>query len=190
MDAQIRQHVGRGAIVAVAACAVVACAALTRAPTGEGMPAPASTAIMCHADEPGARLLIVGEVTDAHGRPIYGATVNAYNADIAGLYAARDSGSRVARIRGTVVTDARGRFQLLTVHPGSYPSGQEPAHIHMDIVAPSFHMKYRTLWMEGDPLITPERRAAVAGDAETRIVPVESIEGLGLVRVSIALEES
>jgi len=153
-------------------------------------PSPASTAIMCHADEPGRRLLMSGVVTDEQGRPIEGASVCVHNADARGLYNPPSSPMRVPRIHATVVTDALGRFQLLTVRPGPYPDGSEPAHVHFDVTAPAYRQKYVTIWTEGDPLITPERRARAERDDELRIVPVRSIDGLDAVHVDIALAES
>ncbi len=153
-------------------------------------PLAASTAIACHADEPGKRLLIDGTVTDPSGRPIEGAAVTVYSADAKGLYNPPNSETRVPRIHAKVTTDANGKFQVLTTYPGPYPNGQEPAHVHFDAIAPTYKLSYATIWFEGDPLITAERRAWADRDAETRIVTPRTLEGLAAAAVTIVLDEN
>lgn len=122
-------------------------------------PAPGSTAIACHPEEPGPRLLIAGRVRTLEGRPIPGATVVAYNTDATGLYNTPESGSRIPRLRASVTTDIDGRFQILTVVPGPYPNTQDPAHVHFETLAPGYALRYTTIWFEGDPRVTPESQA-------------------------------
>lgn len=157
---------------------------------GERVPPPegGSTAIICHASEPGRRLLVSGEVVDESGRPVRGATVSAYNTDAAGLYNPQNSPTREPRISGEVKSDGQGRFQFLTVYPGPYPEIAEPAHVHFGATARGFKQAYATIWIEGDPLITPERKAWEERDEETRVVPAESIEGLAFARVRIEMK--
>jgi protocatechuate 3,4-dioxygenase beta subunit len=173
-------------VAAVVAMGVFAAPASTRRPP----PSVGSTAIACHADEAGKRLLIEGVVRDATGRPVEGATVTAYNADATGLYNPANSETRVPRVHAKVTTDAQGRFQVLTVFPGPYPSGDEPAHVHFDAVAPTYKLSYATIWFEGDRLITPQKRAWADQDAETRIVPTRDLAGLAVAAVTIVLEEN
>ncbi len=140
---------------------------------------------------PGLRLraAITGSVVDQRGRPVEGAAVVAYNTDRTGVYDAPGAG-RVARISATLVTDAAGRFQALTIHPSAYPGGSDPAHVHFHTTAAGYTLKYTTIWIEGDPLITPARRAEAARSDETVIVPLEPVEGLDRVRVVIRLSEN
>lgn len=140
----------------------------------ESAPAPGSTAVACHADEPGERLLLDIEVVDAAGKPATGVTIVAYNTDAAGLYNPRDSLTSVPRIRATVVSDARGRCQVLTVRPGAYPDASDPAHIHFEALSAPGNTSYRTVWFEGDPLITDAKRAWADRDEETEIVTIKS----------------
>lgn len=140
----------------------------------ESAPAAGSTAIACHTDEPGERLLLDIEVVDAAGRPATGVTIVAYNTDAAGLYNPRDSLTSVPRIRATVVSDARGRCQVLTVRPAAYPDASDPAHIHFEALSAPGNTSYRTVWFEGDPLITDAKRAWADRDEETEIVRINS----------------
>jgi protocatechuate 3,4-dioxygenase beta subunit len=121
-------------------------------------------------NEPGRRLEVNGRVLDYGGRPLPKAAVILYNADANGLYNPPNSPTRVPRIRGVAITDERGAFRFITVWPGAYPNNSEPAHLHLLVAAPAHHPLHRSYWFEGDPLITPQRRAALRNDAETKIV--------------------
>lgn len=163
----------------------------------ERPPQSGSTAIICHADEPGPRLLIAGQVVDRHGRPIAGAAVTVHNTDAVGLYGDVGSSTRSPRIRGTVATDDSGCFQVLTVRPAAYPGGQEPAHVHLDVSAPAYRHVYSTIWFEGDRLITPSRRHAARRrtaqnpDEVTKIEAIEQLDGgLAMVRHTIEMAEN
>lgn len=172
------------AVAAGGAAGVAAFAGTDRVPP----PDTGSTSIICHASEPGRRLLVAGLVTDESGRPVRGARVTAYNTDATGLYNPRNSDTREPRISGEVTTNAEGRFQFLTVFPGPYPDIAEPAHVHFGATARAFRQAYATIWFEGDPLITAERKAWEEQDEETRIVPLENIEGLAFARVTIVMK--
>lgn len=182
-------RLGGVAVLAAGGCAV-GVAMLAGAADRVPPPATGSTAIICHADEPGRRLLVEGLVTDTAGRPIRGASVGAYNTDATGLYNPPDSGTREPRISGTVITDAQGRFQILTVYPGAYPGLAEPAHVHFGATGPGYAQAWATIWIEGDSLLTAERRGWADRDEETRVVPAEEIEGLAVARVTIVMRES
>ena len=53
-------------------------------------------------------------------------------------------------------TDARGRYQITTVRPGTYPHEAIPAHIHFYVQAPSQRQCYylSDFVFAGDPLLT------------------------------------
>jgi protocatechuate 3,4-dioxygenase beta subunit len=98
------------------------------------------------------------------------AAVVAYNADSSGLYVPANSATRIPRIRGVCVTNALGQFAFSTVRPGPYPSGDEPAHIHLVVTAPAHRPRFVTYWFAGDPLITAAKREKAARDPEIVIV--------------------
>ena len=77
----------------------------------------------------GTRLLLTGRVLDTSCRPIAGARVDVWQANAAGSY---DNAGY--RFRGYQLTDARGRYRLLTVVPGLYPGRTE--HIHVKVTPP------------------------------------------------------
>jgi len=153
-------------------CAIAGCA--TMQPTTRDL-APAdgdkpAAVVIVEPDEPGRRLEYTGRVLDYGGGPLSEAAVILYNADTNGLYNPPNSPTRVPRIRGVAITDEQGRFRFLTVWPGAYPNNSEPAHLHVLVTAPAHLPVHRSYWFEGDPLITPQHRAALRGDTNTRVV--------------------
>jgi protocatechuate 3,4-dioxygenase beta subunit len=150
-----------------------------------------SQVVLSGADEPGERLTFTGRVLGYDGRPLSKAAVIAYHADKNGLYNPPNSPTRVPRLRGVAITGEDGSFQFSTVRPGPYPDGSEPAHIHMQVMAPAHRHRYVTIWFEGDPLITAEMQKKAASDPELIVVkPTRSPTGEWTFARDIRLEGS
>ncbi len=77
----------------------------------------------------GTRLTLTGRVLTTAGKPVARALIDFWQCDAAGVY--DNSGYR---FRGHQLTDARGRYSLLTVVPGLYPGRTK--HIHVKVQAP------------------------------------------------------
>jgi protocatechuate 3,4-dioxygenase beta subunit len=77
----------------------------------------------------GTRLTLSGRVLTTAGRPVARALVDFWQCDAGGVY--DNSGYR---FRGHQLTDARGRYTLMTVVPGLYPGRTK--HIHVKVQAP------------------------------------------------------
>jgi protocatechuate 3,4-dioxygenase beta subunit len=95
-------------------------------------------------NEPGDRITIKGSVTGADGKPAGDVRIVVFQTDAQGYYAPSDSKSKHmsegdARLFGVLKTDRQGRFELNTIHPGSYPIKYEgrliPQHIHFNLYA-------------------------------------------------------
>jgi protocatechuate 3,4-dioxygenase beta subunit len=131
---------------------------------------------LCSKDEPGEPLEIYGRIRDEHGQPLPRTSVIAYATDAQGLYvpAGTPRAQRLPRLRAVAVTDDDGFYRFATVRPGPYPDSDDPAHVHLHIDAAVHQHTYRTLWFEGDPRITPAKRAAL--DHETVIVTLRQRE--------------
>jgi protocatechuate 3,4-dioxygenase beta subunit len=78
----------------------------------------------------GTRLTLSGRVLTTAGKPVPRALVDFWQADARGVYDL--SGYR---FRGHQLTDALGRYSLLTVVPGLYTGRTK--HIHVKVQAPS-----------------------------------------------------
>jgi protocatechuate 3,4-dioxygenase, beta subunit len=118
----------------------------------------------CHVGEPiGERIVVSGRVLDEDGRGIPDTLIEIWQANAGGRYihekdqhpAALDPNFTGA---GRTVTDAQGRYRLVTIKPGSYPwrnhhNAWRPAHIHFSLFGPSFLSRIVTqMYFPGDPL--------------------------------------
>src|SRR5258707_735097 len=91
-----------------------------------------SVRVIAGPSEPGARLVIDGQVFAPNGvTPAPGVIVYAYQTDNTGEY--RNDASRVARLHGWARTDAHGHFQLRTIRPAPYPGRGIAAHVHFHV---------------------------------------------------------
>jgi protocatechuate 3,4-dioxygenase beta subunit len=87
-----------------------------------------------------------------------GLTLYAYHTDTTGDYGLL--GNMNPRLRGSVVTDAEGRFELRTIRPGSYPGRKDPAHIHFEVSGAGYPKQWvDELRFADDPKVTAEHRA-------------------------------
>jgi protocatechuate 3,4-dioxygenase beta subunit len=77
----------------------------------------------------GTALTLTGRVLTTAGRPVPRALIDFWQCDARGVY-----DNRGYRFRGHQLTDARGRYTLLTVVPGLYPGRTK--HIHVKVQAP------------------------------------------------------
>lgn len=121
--------------------------------------------------EPGQRMQISFRIVDGDGRPLVGTKVSAQQADGNGLYNPTGWDRMTPRLSTVAWTDSDGRIVFDTIRPGPYPSRTEPAHVHFAATVDGAQ-RFRTLWFEGDPLLTGERRQWAERDEETVIVSV------------------
>ncbi len=103
--------------------------------------------------EEGQKLLLTGIVYQRDGRtPAPGVLLYYYQTNTAGRYLHRPEVSRSMKpnekgqthgyIRGWVKTGADGKYFIYTIRPGSYPSHDEPAHVHVTIKEPNNLKEY------------------------------------------------
>jgi protocatechuate 3,4-dioxygenase beta subunit len=90
----------------------------------------------------GTRLLLSGRVLTTAGKPVNKALVDFWQCDARGAY-----DNEGYRFRGHQFTDARGRYQLLTVVPGLYPGRTK--HIHVKVQAPRKRVLTTQLFFPG-----------------------------------------
>ncbi len=81
-------------------------------------------------DLPGKKLRLSGYVLTADCHPVPNTKIDFWQTDAQGRY-----DNTGYRLRGHQFTDAKGRYELLTVVPGEYPG--RTAHIHIKVQAPS-----------------------------------------------------
>ncbi len=84
-------------------------------------------------------------------------------------------------LRGWLRTNASGEYRVETVRPGAYPSGTEPAHIHLTVQPPAEAETYiDDVLFEGDPRLTGEYRARLRNRGGSGIVQLTPLPGGGL----------
>lgn len=107
--------------------------------------------------EPGQPLVVRGIVYAADGRtPASGVRVNVYHTDTDGYYTRPVSDPRRARLRGSLVTSADGRYELRTILPGHYPNANIERHIHVHLTPAGLPEHWvESFFFEGDPKLTP-----------------------------------
>jgi protocatechuate 3,4-dioxygenase, beta subunit len=110
-------------------------------------------------EEPGQPMRIRGTAFLQDGRtPAGGIVIFAYQTDARGHYF--EDGARTWRIRGWARTDHEGRFEFLTVRPGAYPNGSNPAHVHFTMDGAGLTRRWTgDLQFADDPLLTGAQRA-------------------------------
>jgi len=93
-------------------------------------------------DEAGEQLSISGTVLKSDGKtPFANVLLYAYHTDSKGIYskAGNEKGIQKwhGRLHGWCRSDANGRYEIRSIRPAPYPSGQGgPAHIHMAVREP------------------------------------------------------
>ena len=99
--------------------------------------------------EPGERLRIRGTVFGPDCRtPLPRTLLDVWQADAEGRY---HDENESYRLRGQILTDERGRYQIDTIRPAGY--GGRPAHIHFTISAPGHEPLTTQLYFRGDPVL-------------------------------------
>lgn len=97
--------------------------------------------------EPGERLLIRGTIFGSDCRtPLPRTLLDVWQADARGEYHWKDEDYR---LRGQLLTNERGGYEIATIKPAGY-SGR-PAHIHFTIAAPGHVPLTTQLYFKGDP---------------------------------------
>jgi protocatechuate 3,4-dioxygenase beta subunit len=97
----------------------------------------AHTARIAPPSEPGAPLVVRGQLLNLDGSPAADTVVFAYQTDRDGLYDRRENGPHSWRLRGWIKTGADGRFTFETIRPGSYPNSNNPPHVHFTAFLPN-----------------------------------------------------
>ena len=178
------------AIVLVATLLVAAAPPLVaqrefEVPTRAPADAPAAVT-MVDAGEPGAPLLVSGQVVGADG-PVSEVSVFAYQTDAEGIYS--DVGNRRPRIRGYARTDDEGRFELRTIRPASYPGTRVQQHIHFHLAPPGDegHETVGEIVFDDDPRLSERQRS---DPAFVVCAPRPGSDGVEVCAVTLRLRAS
>ena len=117
--------------------------------------------------EKGTPLTFTGQVRSVAGEPLADATVEVWQADDDGYYSQFAPDIPQWNLRGTLHTDADGRFTIRTMQPAPYQIPTDgscgkliaaagwhawrPAHLHLKVSAPGHRLITTQLYFPGDP---------------------------------------
>ncbi|WP_290050876.1 catechol 1,2-dioxygenase [Amycolatopsis solani] len=126
---------------------------------------PWQTALPMRPDEKGTPLVFAGQVRDVDGAPVAGAELDIWHADDDGYYSGFAPDIPEGTLRGVVVSNGEGRFEITTVQPAPYqiptdgPTGRliaaagwhawRPAHLHLMVRAPGHRTITTQLYFQG-----------------------------------------
>lgn len=112
----------------------------------------------------GPKIKITGTVyRPGRIEPANGVILYIYHTNQRGIYPSKGGEKgwekRHGYIRGWARTDSDGKYTFYTLKPGTYPSGNTPAHIHIILLEPGGRYYWlNSFHFEGDPLLTKQDR--------------------------------
>ncbi|MHC4429555.1 MAG: dioxygenase family protein [Planctomycetota bacterium] len=114
-------------------------------------------------DEPGTPMRIVGIVREGgSGEPVVGAKLYVYHTDGKGWYSPGGEDDDNPRLAGHLKTDEEGRFEVLSVRPGSYYNTRATKHVHYRLSAPGHDEVVGEILFDDDPYLGDDMRANAA----------------------------
>jgi catechol 1,2-dioxygenase len=144
-------------------------------------------------NEPGTPLLFQGQVKNVAGQPLAGALIELWHADDLGFYSQFAPGLPEWNLRGSVVADAEGKFQVNTIQPAPYQIPTDgacgaliaaagwhawrPAHLHLKVSAPGHQLITTQLYFQGDEHVADDIASAVK--PELILAPTDRSDGNG-----------
>ncbi|WP_435278181.1 catechol 1,2-dioxygenase [Rhodococcus yananensis] len=153
-------------------------------------------------DAAAAPLIFKGQVTDLDGNGLGGATVELWHADEDGFYSQFAPGIPEWNLRGTIVTDEDGNFEITTLKPAPYqipndgPTGWfiksygghpwRPAHLHLMVSAPGRNSVTTQLYFQGGDWV--DNDVATATKPELILDPQPNADGVAEVTYNFALD--
>ncbi|MDP1661973.1 MAG: hypothetical protein Q8L55_08655 [Phycisphaerales bacterium] len=139
----------------------------------------------------GQRIKLTGTIYQPDGRtPAPGVVLYYYHTNTQGRYIHDPSqprsmppnelGQTHGAIRGWVKTGADGRYEILTVRPGTYPTRDAPDHVHATIQEPGVATYYIDDFVfDDDPLLTTLERRKLenrCGSGVLRLVTIGELK--------------
>jgi catechol 1,2-dioxygenase len=139
--------------------------------------------------EKGDRMHFSGRVVDHEGNPLAGAVLDVWHADADGLYSGFDPSLPEGILRGKVVADDEGRYEVNSIVPAPYtiphdgPTGKmiaaadwhpwRPAHIHLIVSADGYEALTTQLYIDSSDYLDDDVASAVKDNLVVHLEPQE-----------------
>ncbi|KAA9155015.1 catechol 1,2-dioxygenase [Amycolatopsis acidicola] len=163
---------------------------------------PSVSTLPMRPNEKGTPLVFTGQVRDTAGNPVPGAELDLWQADDEGYYSGFAPHLPEGNLRGVIVTDAEGRFEVTTIRPAPYqiptdgPTGNlieaagwhpwRPAHLHLIVRAGGFRDITTQLYFEGGQWVDDD--VAQATKPELVLAPRQGEDARLRARYDFVLE--
>ena len=147
-------------------------------PGAQRLPSPAT--LPMRDGEKGTPLVFAGQIRDLDGKPIPAAEIDIWMADDDGYYSGFAPHLPEGNLRGLVVADDDGRFEIRAIQPAPYqiptdgPTGKmieaadwhpwRPAHLHLIVSAPGHRAITTQLYFRGGEWLDSDVAEAVKPD--------------------------
>ncbi|MEA2320973.1 MAG: catechol 1,2-dioxygenase, partial [Solirubrobacteraceae bacterium] len=138
-------------------------------------------------DEQGDRMHFSGRVVDHEGNPLAGAVLDVWHADAKGLYSGFDPSVPEGILRGKVIADDEGRYEVRSIVPAPYtiphdgPTGKmiaaadwhpwRPAHIHLIVSADGYEALTKQLYIYSSDYLDDDVASAVRDNLVVHLEP-------------------
>ena len=155
---------------------------------------PSVAKLPMRSDEKGTPLVFAGQVRDTNGDPVPGAELDLWHADDEGYYSGFAPHLPEGNLRGVIVADEQGHFEISTIQPAPYqiptdgPTGKlleaagwhpwRPAHLHLIVRAPGYRAITTQLYFAGGEWLDKD----VAQATKPELVLDPQPQGDGTVR--------
>jgi len=145
-------------------------------------------------DEPGEALVMTGRVMSNDGAPLPASMLDIWHADARGVYSGF-SDIPAGILRGKLITDTEGRFELRTIVPAPYtiphdgPTGRmiaacgwhpwRPAHLHLLVSADGYESLTTQLFIDTSKYLDDDVASAVKDSLIVHPEPRATVPELG-----------
>lgn len=151
-----------------------------------------SQVTMVRAGEPGDRLRVRGQLVDSKTKkPVRDGILYLYQTDAEGLYRQGQSsggGSGNPRLFAFVAPDKNGRFELLTIVPGSYPGQRISKHIHYVAEAPGYSRVVREVIFDEEPRPSSRTKSRAEQSGISIVTRKKAEDGVQEIQVTFRLD--
>lgn len=131
-------------------------------------------------EQKGRKLAVNGTVFHPDGSRAANVVIYIYHTDSTGVYPTKGDEKGIAKkhgyLRGWMKTNKLGEYKFFTLRPGSYPEGNNPAHIHAIIKEPGKTEYWIDDYLfDNDPLLGEKERKKLQNRGGNGILAIKDV---------------